>query len=407
MAVFLERTLATPIVQKKEWAKVVEQAKGQEKPLASLLQHKVEKPVSSGPFVIKEQREGAYLFFEKNKYFFGAGKKIGGRMLGPFIDGIIFKFYGTSDAAVLGIKKGSIDMYWWGIEPGYLDDLKKDKDIQLFFNERSALYYMGFNVRKPPFNDPNLRRAIATLVDKDFIISRILQGHGIKMISIIPPGNKFYHYPDLPAYGDGLTRDERVRRAYDILHKAGYSWKVPPVDGSGKVVKGKEIRLPGGQPMGKFMILTPPADYDPARAMSGMIIQEWLKEAGIPAGSKPMAFKSLVEQVSVRHDFDAFILGYGRLSLDPDYLRSFFHSSQDKKRGGNKGGYKNPEFDRIADASARMMDPEKRRELIWVVYLPLYNPNLIEAVRTDKFTGWVQMLEGIGNFWSFCQVRAK
>lgn len=416
MAVFLERTLATPIVQKKEWVKVAEEAKATEKPLASLLQHKVEKPVGSGPFVIKEQRGGAYLYIEKNKYFFGAGKTIAGRKLGPYIDGIIFKYYGTSDAAVLGLKKGSIDMYWWGIEPGYLEDLKKEKDIQLFSNERSALYYMGFNVRKPPFNDPNLRRAIATLVDKDFIITRILQGHGTKMTSIIPPGNRFYYCPDLPTYGDGLSREERVKKAYDILRNAGYDWEVPPVDRSGKVVKGEQIRLPNGQAMEKFLILTPPADYDPARAMSGMIIQEWLKEVGMPASSKPMAFKSLVEQVSVRHDFDAFILGYGRLSLDPDYLRSFFHSSQDKPRGGNKTGYKNPEFDRIADESSRMMDPQKRRELIWemqkiimrdVPYVPLYNPSLIEAVRKDKFTGWVQMLEGIGNFWSFCQVRAK
>jgi peptide/nickel transport system substrate-binding protein len=416
MAVFLERTLATPIVQKKEWVKVAEEAKATEKPLASLLQHKVEKPVGSGPFVIKEQRGGAYLYVEKNKYFFGAGKTIAGRKLGPYIDGIIFKYYGTSDAAVLGLKKGSIDMYWWGIEPGYLEDLKKEKDIQLFSNERSALYYMGFNVRKPPFNDPNLRRAIATLVDKDFIITRILQGHGTKMTSIIPPGNRFYYCPDLPTYGDGLSREERVKKAYDILRNAGYDWEVPPVDRSGKVVKGEQIRLPNGQAMEKFLILTPPADYDPARAMSGMIIQEWLKEVGMPASSKPMAFKSLVEQVSVRHDFDAFILGYGRLSLDPDYLRSFFHSSQDRPRGGNKAGYKNPEFDRIADESSRMMDPQKRRELIWemqkiimrdVPYVPLYNPSLIEAVRKDKFTGWVQMLEGIGNFWSFCQVRAK
>jgi peptide/nickel transport system substrate-binding protein len=416
MAVFLERTLTTPIVQKKEWVKVAEEAKATEKPLASLLQHKVEKPVASGPFVIKEQRGGAYLYMEKNKYFFGAGKAIVGRKLGPYIDGIIFKYYGTSDAAVLGLKKGSIDMYWWGIEPGYLEDLRKEKDIQLFSNERSALYYMGFNVRKLPFNDPNLRRAIATLVDKDFIITRILQGHGTKMTSIIPPGNRFYYCPDLPTYGDGLSKEERVKKAYDILRNAGYDWKVPPVDRSGKVTKGEEIQLPSGQPMEKFMILTPPADYDPARAMSGMIIQEWLKELGMPASSKPMAFKSLVEQVSVRHDFDAFILGYGRLSLDPDYLRSFFHSSQDKPRGGNKAGYKNPEFDRIADESSRMMDPEKRRELIWemqkiimrdVPYVPLYNPSLIEAVRKDKFTGWVQMLEGIGNFWSFCQVRAK
>ncbi len=416
MAVFLDRTLSTPIVQKKEWVKVVEEARGKEKPLTSLLKHRVEKPVGSGPFAIKEWREGAYLFLEKNKFFFGMGKKIQGRKLGPFIDGIIFKFYGTSDAAVLALKKGSIDMFWWGIESGYLEDLKKDKDIQLFINERSALYYMGFNVRKPPFNDLNLRQAIATLVDKDFIISRILQGQGIKMNSVVPSGNQFWYCPDLPTYGDGLTRQERVTKAYDILRKAGYTWKVPPVDSSGKVGKGEEIRLPDGRPMEKFMILTPPADYDPARAMSGMIIQEWLREMGIPAGAKPMAFGALNEQVSVRQEFDAFILGYGRLSLDPDFLRSFFHSSQDKIRGGNKSGYKNPDFDRIADESAKTMDQEKRQKLIWdmqkiltrdMPYLPLYNPSLIEAVRTEKFGGWVQMLEGIGNVWSFCQVRAK
>jgi hypothetical protein len=29
---------------------------------------------------------------------------------------------------------------------------------------------------------------------------------------------------------------------------------------------------------------------------------------------------------------------------------------------------------------------------------------MIEAVRTDRFSGWVQMLEGIGNIWSFCQL---
>ncbi|MBW1804600.1 MAG: ABC transporter substrate-binding protein [Deltaproteobacteria bacterium] len=249
MAVFLSRTLFTPIVQKKEWAGIVEKSRGAEKPLNTLIKHKIVTPVGSGPFAIKEWRQGAYLFLKKNEHFFGQGKKLAGHMLGPYIDGLIFKFYGTSDAAVLALKKGSIDMFWWGIEPGYLDDLKKEKDIRLITNERSALYYMGLNVRKPPFNDANLRRAIATLIDKDFIITRILQGHGIKMDSIIPPGNRFYHCPDVPRYGDGLSREERIRKAHKILQQAGYTWKVPPVDTSGKVAKGQEIRLPDGKPM--------------------------------------------------------------------------------------------------------------------------------------------------------------
>ncbi len=413
-AIFLTRTLTTPIVQEKEWTKIIEVARKAKKPLVTLLNHKIENPVGSGPFVLKDWRQGAYLFLQKNKLFFGKGQKISDRLLGPYIDGIIFKIYGTSDAAILALKKGSMDMFYWGIQPGYIEDLKASPDIQLFNNERSALYYMGFNVRKSPFKDVNLRRAVATLIDEEFIISRILQGYGLRMYSIVPPGNKFWYCPDVPRYCQGCNREQRIKKAYEILEGGGYTWEVPPVDTSGKVVRGEGIRMPDGRPMEKFTILTPPADYDPHRAMSGMMMQEWLRELGIPAYSRPMAFGALIQQVKVRHDFDAFILGYGRLSLDPDYLRNFFITKNDKRRGWNMSGYSNPNYDRIADESASAMNREKRRKLIWemqkiilrdVPYIPLYNPKLVEAVRTGRFSGWVQMLGGVGNMWSFLQLK--
>lgn len=413
-AIFLTRTLTTPIVQKKEWDEVVKRARRAQKPLTQLLNHKVETPVGTGPFILEHWRQGAFLHLVKNNHFFGKGKKIEGYALGPNIDGIILKIFGTSDAAILALKKGSVDMFWWGIQPGYLQDLEKNKDIELYFNEKSALYYLGFNLRKKPFSDVNFRRAVATLIDKEFILKRVLQGYGIKMQSIVPPGNTFWHFSDVPRYGEGLSREERIRKAYQILKKVGYTWKVPPVDTEGKVVKGEGIILPDGRPLERFFILTPPSDYDPHRAMTGMMVQEWLKDIGIPVSARPMAFSSLIREVKTRHNFDLFVLGYGRLSLDPDYLRNFFHSGNDRPGGWNMSGYKNLEFDRIADESSRTMDMERRRALIRemqriimrdIPYVPLYNPKLVEAVRTDKFQGWVEMLEGIGNIWSFCQIK--
>jgi ABC-type transport system substrate-binding protein len=415
-AIFESRTLTTPIVQKKQWLPVVEAARKTEKPLTSLLNHKVENPVGCGPFLFKDWKQGAYLFLQKNASFFGNDRTINNRKLGPFIRGIIFKIYGTSDAAVLALKKGDIDMFWWAIQPGYLDELKKDEEIRIVTSEKSGLYYMGFNARRPPFSDPLLRRAVATSIDKDFILTRILQGLGTKMHSIIPPGNRAYYCPELPRYGEGLSKEARAKAAYELLRQAGYTWEVPPVDDSGKVVKGQGMRLPNGKPMADFTILTPPADYDPHRAMAGMMVQEWLRALGMPAFAKPMAFGSLIDQVKTRHEFDAFILGYGNLSLDPDYLRAFFHSKYDKPKGWNMSGYNNPEYDRIADQSARTMNKDERRALIRqmqeiiirdVPYIPLYNPSLVEAVRTDRFRGWVQMLGGIGNTWSFCQLKPK
>ena len=413
-ATFLSRALIAPMVSRKEWEARAEEARKTEKPLRTLQNFKVEHPMGTGPFVLKAYKAGAYLHMVKNPHFFGTNQEIGGHLLGPYIDSMLFKFYGTSDVAVLALKKGNIDMFWWGIQPGYIDDLTRQPDIEVFHNQKSALYYMGFNVRKPPFDDVNLRRAIATVIDKDFIISRILQGYGTVLHSVVPPGNAFYHNPEVRRYGDGLKHDERIRLAYDTLKENGYTWKVPPVDENGEVVKAQGIRLPGGKAMERFTILTPPADYDPRRAFAGLMIQEWLREIGLPAYARPMAFSALLDQVKGKRAFDAFILGYGSLNLDPDYVGTFFYSKQDKERGWNMSGYRNKTFDKLRNKQRGQMDRNERRETLWemqriliedVPYIPLYNPNVLEAVRSGQFSGWVEMVEGIGNIWSFCVVK--
>ncbi len=414
MATFLTGTLATPIVQADRWAAVAQKAKTTQNPLSTLINHRVESPVGTGPFVLKQWRKGAFLHLSRNPYFFGTGEMINGRRLGPFVDDLVYSVFGTSDVAILALKKGSIDMFWWPIQPGYVADLKRSKEIRLFTNEKNALYFLGFNLRHPPFEDLALRRAVAYLIDKDFIVSRILQGQGTKMFSVVSAENRFWCCDTVPRYGDGMDRNARIQAAYRILTDAGYSWETPPVDAQGNVQPATGFRLPDGRLMERFTILTPPADYDPHRATSGLMIQEWLRQVGMPAFARPMAFSALLARIKGNRDFDAFILGYGRLSLDPGYVRNFFHSTNDKPRGWNMSGYHNPTFDAVADRSTSEMDPEKRRALVMEMqmmiardlpYIPLYKPSVVEAVRKDRFAGWVEMMEGIGNIWSMCMVK--
>jgi ABC-type transport system substrate-binding protein len=147
-----------------------------------------------------------------------------------------------------------------------------------------------------------------------------------------------------------------------------------------------------------------------------MMIEKWLHGIGIPANAKAVEFGDLIHRIKDRHQFDLFVLGYSNLSLDPDYLRSFFHSRNDIPGGWNMSGYRNFVYDRIADESAKAMQPETRRKLIWkmqniimqdVPYFPLYNPKMIEGVRKDRFKGWVEMFGGIGNMWSLSQIKPK
>jgi peptide/nickel transport system substrate-binding protein len=409
MAIFMPRTLMTFFVQKRKWEPVVAEARKAEKPLKYLLAHEVTQPVSCGAFKFVKWARGAYIRIERNENFFATGMEIGGRKVGPYVDGILFKFYGSEDSAMLALKKGDIDYYWSGIQAGYVKDLEGDRRIKVFKNDKSGVYYLAFNVRKPPFSDRAFRQAVAYLIDKDFIVIRVLQKEGQRMDSIIPPGNRYWHNPDTPKFGQGMKRKNRVKKAYEILKEAEYTWERAPVDGKGKVCKGEGLRMPDGRKAPSFDILTPPADYDPHRAMAGMLIQQWLRQVGIPASSKPSSFGSITQQVKVKRQFDAFILGWGNLAIDPDYLRTFFHSKEDRPYGRNPMGYHNGWYDTIADESAATMDEAKRQELILKMqkfiieeapYIPLYVPYEVEACRVDRFTGWNEDLNGVGNHWS-------
>jgi ABC-type transport system substrate-binding protein len=333
------------------------------------------------------------------------------------VDGILLKIYKNIDTAILAMKKGDIDYLWWGIESGYLEDLEKDPNIRIFTSLKSGYRYLAFNLRRPPLADTVFRQAAAHLVDKDFIVKRVLHNQGKRLETLVPPDDATYFNPETPTYGQGLSWKERVKKARDLLLKAGYKWEVEPVGGdmTGQFqTQGKGLTMPDGEPVPDMALLTPPADYDAQRAQAGNLAQQWLRDFGVPLSWKPMSFGAMIKKVRAEQDFDMFVSGWGALGKDPDYLRSFFHSSSDRPKGRNSGGYRNPEYDRIADAQAAAMDIQQRRDLVFrlqemlmtdLPYIPLYVPINQEGVRIDRFEGWVKMSGGIGNMWSFVQVK--
>lgn len=440
MAILWERTLTSFVVQKARWASLVAQAekmlqealKAQEasgksdqaaltaalgKPVEMLTTHRVTRPESLGPFTFQEWQKGAFIHLKRNDRFFALNGEIAGRKVGPHVDGIIFKVYGNMDTAVLALKKGDVDYLWWGIESGYLADLKANPDIRIFSVLKSGYRYLAFNLRRPPMGDKAFRLAVAYLLDKDFIVERILHNEGCRLDTLVQPDNVQFCHKDVPKYGEGLSWQERVEKARSVLYEAGYRWEVEPRGGAvvGQFERvGKGLRLPDGKPSPPLSLMTPPADYDAQRAQTGNVLQQWLKDFGFPVNWRPMAFSAMMKKVESERDFDLYISGWGALGQDPDFLRSFFHSRADRPDGNNAVGYRNPEFDRLADLQAATMDVKQRREMVHrlqeilindLPYIPLYVPMNLEGVRVDKMQGWVEMVGGIGNLWSFIQVK--
>ncbi len=172
--------------------------------------------------------------------------------------------------------------------------------------------------------------------------------------------------------------------------------------------------MPDGKPMAHLTLITPPAQYDTEMAASGQAIQEWLRAFGIPVSWDATAFSSLIRQVKFKREFDTFIMSWRGLSLDPDYLRRFFHSSYDVPNQWDFTGYNNPEFNRLAELQMRALDLKERRRIVMKLQnllsmdlpcIPLYVPHQMEGIRTDRFSGWVKEVGGVGNIWTFCLLR--
>src|SRR5690606_35203098 len=149
--------------------------------------------------------------------------------------------------------------------------------------------------------------------------------------------------PGVNVWGEGMSREERLREAVRILKEAGYTWEKEPVvdPAAGVVEPGVGLRMPGGDPVPGLELLAPGPGYDPLRTAFATWIERWVKSLGVPVHLRFSDFNGVVDRMYSR-EFDMVIMGWS-LGTYPDHLYLFFHSSQ-TGRGWNFTGYSNPEY---------------------------------------------------------------
>ena len=366
--------------------------------------------------VVSQYANGAYAESKPGAYDFAAYGEPGGDKsleytVGPYADSAIYSIYGSQDATVLALKTGDIDFMLnpLGLSRGLQEQLEGEDGLTVTENASDGMRYLGFNFRKPPMDSKAFRQAVATLIDKEFITSTVLQGVAIPMYTTVPEGNQAWYNPDVPLIGKDLSRGERIAQAVQLLKDAGFTWETEPrVSEDGRFVEqaGEGLRMPNGEPMPEMDILAPSPGYDPLRSTFAIWIERWLNEVGIPVRADLTGFNLIVDKVFTNQQFDMWILGWA-LSLYPDYLEAFFHSRHSELEGYNPGGYDNPEFDRLADELLAETDLEAARQKVFEMqafladdlpYVPLFDTPLVEAYRSDRIGfPYTESLGGLQN----------
>lgn len=340
---------------------------------------------------------------------------------GPRADAIVFRVITQPDAQIMALLKGEIDMVGWPAPPEQIPQLKEYEKkglIKLFYAEENSLFYLAFNFRRYPFqqcfdpNDPEgtydraalaLRRAISYLVDRDYILNKILKGYGKITPSVVPPWTGRWYDPKVKELYE-WTHKYDPDKARDLLRSAGFE----DTDGTGWL---NDPRT--GRDLPTMYLYTP--SYDPIRVQVGDLIASACQSVGIPVYNKPIDFNSLVNLVFDAHDFDLYILGW-LLGREPLWLYYLFHSNQDVPGGNNAPGIHNATLDDNLTKIWEATTPDEMEEAVYnaqriiaeqVAYIPLYYRIQVVPCSARWEGYFVEPLGGPANFWTFLQVHPR
>jgi ABC-type transport system substrate-binding protein len=330
---------------------------------------------------------------------------------GPYAPNVVLSLYGSQDAAFLALTDGEIDFVFspTGIPRGLQEQAQNAPGINTYTNADYGMYYIAFNLRKDPMSMYEFRQAFDIVIDKEFVINNVLQGTVFPMYSVMPPGNGFWHNPDVPTPYIGMSREERVNMAVQVLKDGGWSWDEEPFWDADleDVVPGTGLTMPNGEPCPELTILGPGPAYDPIRATFNQWISEWGRELGIPVQSELTGFNTILGPVFVNADFDMYILGWslGNVAY-PTYFEGFWHSRNDTAVSGNFNtpGLNDPDYDALVDEFMSTTDLDRARELVFEMqiyladvrpYIPLFYKQVNDVARDNIIFPYTEVLSGI------------
>ncbi|HJW91512.1 MAG TPA: ABC transporter substrate-binding protein, partial [Anaerolineales bacterium] len=262
--------------------------------------------IGTGPYMLAEVVPGeSYTFKANPDYYRGA----------PLVAEVIAKIVKDRTQQFSQLRSQAADAVLSSVPPAFVEELESGPDIALAQGSDFFNYIFYTNGSRPPFNQVEVRQAIAKAIDVDQLVDIVLLGQGLALPL------SWYH-PDLP-WSLNLPREYDPEGAAGMLEQAGLS----DSDGDG-------VREFQGAPM-EYEIL---CDVNnPVEVRATELIAGMLAEIGISASQKCLDIDTSVsfiwpDFVAIPNpDYDMAIWGW---SSSVQFQRGFIRGMVDGDFGG-------------------------------------------------------------------------
>ncbi len=297
--------------------------------------------VTNGPYTLREWNHGASIWIEKNPLWINAGDVQIELYGGPIIqeDSTAMALYENNEIDIIAHAPGA------NVPLPDMDRVKADPQLsqELLIVPQLCTYYYGFVTTRPPFDNPQVRKAFAMALDRTSLVENVLKGGQEPAHSFTSPGN-FGSVAGDEEIGSFLVManyNDQVKAAQAALAEAGYP-----------AGEGLEVLLMHNTSEGHAQI---------AQAVQAMW-QEAFPQANIIIENQEWAvyLKTLLPSAPDEEKPDVYRMGW---CADYPDANNWLNGVFNPQSGQNYAKYNNPEFTRLIEEAAFEPDPAQRQEL--------------------------------------------
>jgi peptide/nickel transport system substrate-binding protein len=286
--------------------------------------------VGSGPFRVTDFKPAQRVVLERFDKFFMPNR--------PYLDKIIVNITPDSASLMLGLERGDIQMVPFATLPTDLKRLANDPKVALTpkgYDGFGALNWLAFNTAKKPLSDVQVRKAIATALDKNFITKALMGGFATVSDGPLVASSPFA-VPDLVRYPLDL------KKAGEMLDAAGYK-----AGANGERFKLTIDYLPGADDQQKNV-----AEYTRGQLKKVGIVVEVRASADFPAWAKRLASHDFDLSMDTVFNWGDPIIGVHRTYLSTNIKPIVWTNTQ---------SYANPKVDELLNTAGSLIDPTQRK----------------------------------------------
>ena len=275
--------------------------------------------VGNGPFVLTQWRPNRVIAVDKSPTYWDSAH--------VRLQGIRFYPIDSRDAEERAFRAGQLHVTYT-LPAGKTEAYRRDAPQFLRVDPYLNTYFLRLNVRRPPLDEPRVRRALALAIDRAALAHAVLRGGREPAPTLTPPG--------LPDYTPPAGQPTDPAGARRLLAEAGY---------------------PEGRGLPPLELLCDNSEN--LRLVAEALQEMWRRELGVQVRVHNLEMKS-VQSESRTGRYQMSLADWVADYLDADSFLNVWRGSD----GNNRTGWSSADYESLLFAAARTADPGEHARLL-------------------------------------------